>query len=180
MSNATASLVKKPGRNLEDRALAAEARIDVHLQEKHGATKALQAAIEAIELLMQARSQAKSPEQKMRLKSKIEQLMGRAEVIKGVQKKQEEEEEAMEEETQEAMARVSLAGPDIPILPNAKAQAVLKAPQSNRTLSNREQMVVLRSSKVAEHIFPPWTKEPSQSEFNLGGLFTRHWKSPSI
>jgi len=61
--------------------------------------------------------------------------------------------------------------PDIPVLPNAKAQAILKAPQSNRTLSNREQMVVLRSSKVAGHKFPPWIKEPSQSEFDFGELF---------
>ena len=59
---------------------------------------------------------------------------------------------------------------DIPIPPNAKA--ILKAPQSNRTLSNREQMVVLRSSKVAGHKFPPWVKEPSQPEFDLGELFT--------
>ena len=91
---------------------AAEAHIDVYLREKHGAAKALQAAIEAIELLMQARSQAASPEQKMRLKARIEQLMGRAEDIKGVQKKQEEE-AAMEglKGTQEAMARVTLASP---------------------------------------------------------------------
>lgn len=88
---------------------AVEARIDVHLREKHGAAKALQAAIEAIELLMQARSQAASPEQKMRLKTKIEQLMGRAEDIKGVQKKQKED--VAIEETQEAMARVTLASP---------------------------------------------------------------------
>jgi len=46
----------------------------------------------------------------MRLKAKIKQLMGRAEDIKGVQKK-EEEVTAMEglEETQEAMARVTLS-----------------------------------------------------------------------
>jgi len=84
----------------------------VHLREKHGATKALQAAIEAIELLMQARSQAAIPEQKMRLKAKIEQLMGRAEDLKGVQKKQEEEAPMGGlKETQEAMARVTLVGP---------------------------------------------------------------------
>ncbi|KAF8422398.1 hypothetical protein EV426DRAFT_605567 [Tirmania nivea] len=61
---------------------------------------------------------------------------------------------------------------DVPVPLNAKTQAILKAPQSSRTLSNREQMVVLRSSKVAGHKFPPWITEPSQSDFNSGELFT--------
>ena len=67
---------------------AAEARMDIHLRAKDGAAKALKAAIEALELLMEAQARAPTQDQKVRLKAKLKQLMLRAEEIKKVQKQQ--------------------------------------------------------------------------------------------
>lgn len=102
---------------------AAEARIDTHLREPRGASKALQVAIEALELLMQARAQASSQERKLQLKEKFKQLMTRAEHIKKESKRQELDEELEKQkqnwqpaegelglnETQQAMGRLALS-----------------------------------------------------------------------
>lgn len=89
---------------------AAEARIDLHLCEANGTNKALQAAIEALELLMQACAQAASHERKKQLKTKLNKLMARAEEIKKI-KSQEQMGSTREQlnGAQAAMARVSLS-----------------------------------------------------------------------
>lgn len=84
--------------------------MDIHLCEKYGAAKALEAAIEALELLMKAQAQAPTQYQKLRLKGKFKQLMLRAEEIKKVQKQQAQEAVAKDiKKTQEEMERLSLS-----------------------------------------------------------------------
>ena len=41
----------------------------------------------------------------------------------------------------------------------------LKEPISHRTLSTREQIILLESSKVHGFVFPPWKSAPTSSEF---------------
>ena len=43
----------------------------------------------------------------------------------------------------------------------------LQEPRSSRTLSTREQIILLESSKLHGFLFPPWRGSPSDSEFHL-------------
>lgn len=44
----------------------------------------------------------------------------------------------------------------------------LKEPLSTRTLSTREQILLLQASKLHGCRFPPWEDLPAASEFELG------------
>lgn len=50
----------------------------------------------------------------------------------------------------------------------------LKQPLSTRTLSTREQIILLQGSKLNGCVFPPWKEAPAAEEFTLSGteLFT--------
>ena len=43
----------------------------------------------------------------------------------------------------------------------------LQEPRSTRTLSTREQIILLEGSKVHGSVFPPWRESPDDSEFEL-------------
>jgi calpain-7 len=43
---------------------------------------------------------------------------------------------------------------------------LLKAPISQRAISNREELILLEGSKLNGFIFPPWTSEPDDSLFD--------------
>lgn len=164
----------------------------IHLREKNGAAKALDAAIETLELLMEAQAQAPTQDQKLRLNAKLKQLMLRAEEIKKVQKQQAQEAVAEGvKKTKEEIERFSLSklGANIifsgvclqgsrnlieqdTFMPVKKISPALKAPRSNRLLSVHEQIIVLQSSKVAGLKFPPWTSDALLSEFSSTELFT--------
>lgn len=50
-----------------------------------------------------------------------------------------------------------------------------REPVSTRTLSNREQIILLENSKLNGFVFPPWSAQPDPEEFELDdeeGLFT--------
>lgn len=59
-------------------------------------------------------------------------------------------------------------------LANDAPKKQLKQPLSTRTLSTREQIILLQGSKLNGCVFPPWKESPSAEEFALTGtdLFT--------
>lgn len=48
------------------------------------------------------------------------------------------------------------------------ATVTLKEPLSDRTLSTREQIILLEASRLHGCRFPPWKAPPDASEFELG------------
>lgn len=50
---------------------------------------------------------------------------------------------------------------------NAQKISVLVEPKSDRKLSTAEQILLLRASQLNGFKFPPWTKVPQDSDFQL-------------
>jgi calpain-7 len=98
---------------------------------------ALNSAILAAELYMKATKLASSDHERARLRTKCKQLLSRAEEIKQLDK----------------------------WAPKADMAIVLKAPESERAISMREQVILLEGSKLHGFIFPPWTSDPDDSVF---------------
>ena len=99
--------------------------------------EALNSAILAAELYMKATKLASSDHERARLRTKCKQLLSRAEEIKQLDK----------------------------WAPKADMAIVLEAPESERAISKREQVILLEGSKLYGFIFPPWTSEPDDSVF---------------
>jgi calpain-7 len=99
-------------------------------------------AVLAAELYMDAVRSASSDDEKSRLRHK--RLLSRAEEIK---------------------AAVSWA-------PSSATENVLPAPRSERLITRSEEIILLEGSKLHGHIFPPWTSDPEDSEFDAGTIYT--------
>ena len=57
----------------------------------------------------------------------------------------------------------------------ALSEMRLKEPSPSRSLSTREQIILLESSRLNGYRFPPWQNSPDTAEFELGedqSLFT--------
>jgi calpain-7 len=109
--------------------------------------EALQIAIEAVEVYMQAMKFAAGNRERARLKEKCQILLKTAESLKKADTRQQ-----------------------------VKAPAkVLKGPVSTRTFTTKEQVILLEGSKLNGFIFQPWDSDPDPEEFHPRdgeGLFT--------
>lgn len=108
--------------------------------------EALEHAIEAIELYMQAIRLARSPAEKVRLKGKCYEAMDRAEDIK-----------KMDRWPLPELANDVQGKPD---------KLALQAPLSTRELDAREKLILLKSSRLHGSVFPQWTGEPCRDDFS--------------
>jgi len=97
----------------------------------------LENAILAAELYMKAVKYANNDRDRARLRSKCQQLTSRAESIK------------------HASSWTSGMSKEI----------ALKVPVSQRTVSRREEIILLEGSKLNGFIFPQWTSAPVESVF---------------
>jgi calpain-7 len=96
---------------------------------------------------MKAIKLANSGSERERLKSKCMKVLARAEEIK----------------------QVETWGVSIKQKGRAGMSYDLNAPLSNRTLSTREQVILLESSKLHGFVFTPWTSEPEEILFQAIG-----------
>ncbi|KZF25017.1 PALB protein [Xylona heveae TC161] len=103
---------------------------------------ALNAAIKAAELYMQAMKQLPAGEKKARLKQKCNGLLDQAEKIKSCADWQGQ-------------------------MNSAATVAKLDAPSSTRVLATKEKRILLEDSKLNGFIFPPWNASPDPHEFIL-------------
>lgn len=105
--------------------------------------EALNNAILATEIYMKAIKLASGESDRERLKLKCMKLLARAEEIKKIED-------------------WSMSGCPREQPPTEEP---LRAPLSTRTLSTREQMILLESSRLNGSIFPPWTFNPGDDLF---------------
>ncbi|WEW58744.1 cysteine protease [Emydomyces testavorans] len=116
-------------------------------------TEALEAAIRAAENYLSALRLATDPKEKKSLDAKCKEYITRAE---GIKHSKESSPEPSNRNTKGA------------VRPR-------REPVSTRTLSNREQIILLENSKLNGAVFPPWSAQPDSEEFELdeeGELFT--------
>jgi hypothetical protein len=122
--------------------------------------RALEAAIEAAEYYMDALKLAGSPKEKRKYDSKCKELITIAERIKQVK------EDRRQHGQQSGGSRGAATSP---------LSARVREPASTRSLSNREQIILLENSKLNGSVFPPWSAGPELAEFEMddtGELFT--------
>ncbi|KAH1301617.1 hypothetical protein KXW28_003228 [Aspergillus fumigatus] len=103
--------------------------------------QALEAAIDVAEHYMKALSLAATTNDKQSLDAKCKEWLSRAEKIK-------------EAKDWRSAIRV-----------HARHAAELEAPVSTRTLTTREEIILLEGAKLNGFIFPPWAGPPSLEEF---------------
>ncbi|EED16885.1 calpain-like protease PalBory [Talaromyces stipitatus ATCC 10500] len=106
-------------------------------------SQALEAAIAAADNYMRALKLADTPREKQWLDSKCKDWLCRAENIK------------LDKAWKPSSSQVE--------------NSLLKEPVSKRTLSTREEIILLESAKLNGFIFPPWKDDPSPHEFELVG-----------
>jgi hypothetical protein len=109
--------------------------------------EALQNAILATEIYMKAIKLASSEVERDKLKTKCMRVLARAEEIK------------------------QMKTWSVPVSQNEMVSRgrQLKAPSSLRTLSTREEVILLEGSKLHGFIFPPWQSDPSEEAFEKMG-----------
>nr|KMM70327.1 PALB protein [Coccidioides posadasii RMSCC 3488] len=130
-------------REFKSKALQAER--DVSTSTTH--TEALEAAIRAAENYMHALRLASDPREKKALDAKCKEYITQAEHLKHLKE-----------------------GSGVQSNASASARAEVRQrrePVSTRTLSNREQIIVLENSKLNGFVFPPWSAQPGPEEFEL-------------
>jgi calpain-7 len=101
--------------------------------------EALQRAIEAVELYMQAMEVAADSPERARLRARCRILLKRAESLK--------KGDTWQQATSTAR--------------------VLKGPVSSRVLTVKEKVILLEGSKLNGFIFPCWESDPDPEEFHL-------------
>jgi hypothetical protein len=101
--------------------------------------EALQRAIKAVELYMQAIKVAADNHDRTHLKTKCQMLLKRAESLKKADTWQ----------------------------PTTSPTGALKGPVSTRMLTTKEQIILLEGSKLNGFIFQPWKSDPDPEEFHL-------------
>ncbi|KAL7271784.1 cysteine protease [Rhizina undulata] len=162
---------------LEQRAAAAEKRMSSFLSSEQY-EGALEAAIEALESYIKARRTAANALDREKLGKKCEELMKKAEEVKKLDKQLREKGSSGRETTAAvttphltaaAPGLLPLAAPSLTAvpskLPKKPPQLVAKVPSSTRSLTVKEETILLKSSKISGHIFPPWKTPPAPSEF---------------
>jgi calpain-7 len=121
---------------LEEQARSIERIVPSQATEK----AALEATIKSAELYFQALRLAAKPQDKTRLDAKVNGLLAQAERLKH--------------------------GRDAkPTATQAPRKENLKEPVSTRSLTTRENIIILEGSKLNGFIFKPWPGPPSQDEF---------------
>lgn len=132
--------------------------------------EALELAIKAAELCMQALKVATDKRQKADLSSQCQTLLGEAERIK-----------KSPEWPAATFPNISSLSLDPPSTPTSKPIKVASAlthsqqkpkktgpePVSDRALTTAEQIILLKGSKINGSTFPPWKDEPAPAEFML-------------
>ena len=122
---------------LEEQARSIERTVPSHTNAK----AALRATIKSTELYFQALRLADKPQDKNRLDVKVNALLAQAQRLKHGQ-------------DAEPVAT-----------PSARRQN-LKEPLSTRTLTTRENIIILEGAKLNGFIFKPWNRPPSEEEFS--------------
>lgn len=90
--------------------------------------------------------------ERSKLKIRCREVLARAEGIKLLKSWEREQEDIPPSQQQQQQ------------LPQAKS---LKAPISERTLTTREEIILLESSKLHGFVFPPWKAEPEADAFQM-------------
>ncbi|EPE07366.1 palb protein [Ophiostoma piceae UAMH 11346] len=160
--------------------MEAKAREQAALASQTSGKAALQHVIAAVELYMKAVQEAQTPADRNRLRKKCTELMAYGEKLKT------SKELPPVATTETSLASLSLAEPssspavktaNTPNTPNAtKIAKVAKAPNaaparpvplSTRELSKKEQIILLKASKLHGSVFPPWDPKLTDSIFTL-------------
>lgn len=123
--------------------MEAQAREREALAEQAAGKTALQHIIAAVELYMKAVAEAKTPAERNRLRRKCQELMAKGEQLKAT---------ATTATTVPSMSSLSLE--------SDTATAV-------RELPKKEQIILLRASRLHGAVFPPWDVEPAEDVFGL-------------
>ncbi|KAL1956877.1 hypothetical protein VTO42DRAFT_6725 [Malbranchea cinnamomea] len=133
---------------IESKALRAESNVSTAATQG----KALEAAIEAAEHYMEALKIATSPKEKRKYDTKCKELITIAERIK---------------QLKESRHRHGLA--TTPAASSSSNNGIpwshSREPVSKRSLSNREQIILLENSKLNGAVFPPWSALPEPEQF---------------
>ena len=129
--------------DIEARALVVERKIT----SQSSSDAQLDAAIKSAELYMQALRISTSTSERKRLDRKCKEVLAKAESIKALKK-----------------AIPSNASPNHADDTSSEAP---QGPQSTRTLTTREKIILLEGSKVNGFLFKQWDKDPLDSEFEL-------------
>ncbi|EFX00051.1 calpain-like protease [Grosmannia clavigera kw1407] len=111
---------------------------------------ALDHVITAVELYMKAVQEATSPVERSRLRRKCKELMAHGERLK-----------AAAAPVEAAMSSLSLKGAA------SSSEPKDPNPRLSRELSKKEQIILLRSSRLHGSLFPPWETEPPNDMFSL-------------
>ncbi|KAI9740750.1 MAG: cysteine protease [Claussenomyces sp. TS43310] len=125
---------------MEAKALEAEARIDQALSRE----EALQSAIAATQMYMTAIKVSSNESERKRLKERSMRVLERAERIK---------------RNESWMVPSYIDSRDV------RKNRLDKVPQSSRTLSAREEILLLESSKLHGLVFPRWMEDPPDDLF---------------
>lgn len=115
--------------------------------------EALEIARNAAEASLKALALVNDSSEKARYRTRVEQLLGEAERIKH------------SNDWRKAINASSSPFNDPSI--DASKVRLLNEPVSTRELSRREQIILLKAGFLNGVKFPPWTGEPSPSEFEL-------------
>ena len=87
---------------------------------------------------MKASRLASTDQERKRLRGKCQQLLSKAEEIKQ----------------------------SVVWTPVKSRENILKAPSSDRSITKREEVILLESSKLHGFVFPPWVSDPDESTFD--------------
>lgn len=113
---------------------------------------ALDHVIAAAELYMNAVPEAKSAAERSRLRRKFRELMAYGERLK-----------AATAPVESSMSSLSISG----VASRPTQVRVNHDPSPSRELPKKEQIIILRSSRLHGSVFPPWDTEPAHEFFSL-------------
>ena len=140
-----------PSKSLDQLRQDAESSVQ-RLSQASSRDEALEAAIKAAELSMQALKLASDPKEKKQLSSRVGKLLEDAERIKT---------------NEDWQSVIRIVDPIQGATATRSNSRVLKQPESQRTLPTSEKILLLRVGYLNGFKFPPWTTPPEPSEFDL-------------
>ncbi|KAI9885216.1 MAG: ADP/ATP carrier protein [Watsoniomyces obsoletus] len=119
----------------------------------------LDLSIRSSELLLEAVQLAGCDAERIRLRKKCQALLNQAERIKKI----------LRERESNGGTTPPRITPPLP-LPGSISKGTVLVPKSmmaQKKLSTKEQVILLKSSKLNGFVFPPWTSAPESAEFSL-------------
>ena len=144
-----------PSKDLDELKSDAE-RLSKQLPRSSSKDEALEVAIEAAELSMQALKLARNKDEKALLSTRVKQLLDEAERIK----------RSKDWRTVAHSTPVANGSAGGVATGNNKSKA-LEAPVSSRELPTSEKVLLLKAGYLNGFKFPPWSQPPEPNEFEL-------------